>query len=256
MADLRSMLESGPCFGTFVKLPRPEVIDLLARAGFDFVICDMEHAQIAEEEARMVIRACAANDMPCMVRLPDPSSGLVNRLLEAGAAGIQMPRLQNAAQTAWLRRMMRFPPGGSRSVGVANALAGYGSVPLASYLALADASALVVGQFETVQIDDPCDPMMEGLDAAFIGPVDLAVDYGLGADNAAVDRHVQMVEAAAARTGTVMGAFAGNSEAAQKYLRAGYRYLAVAGDITFLASAANGCVSRLRDQEVSRRTGR
>lgn len=249
MADFRSSLEARPCFGTFVKLPQPEIIDVLALAGFDFVICDMEHAQISEAEARSVIRACAAAGLPCLVRLPDPAPGLVNRLLEAGAAGIQMPRLQTAAQTARLHQMMRFPPAGTRSVGVANPLAGYGSVPLASYLRLADTNALVVGQFETRQIDEPCDPMMEGLDVAFIGPVDLSVDYGAPAESghAEVARHVEAVEAAAARTQTMMGTFAGSAEAARRYLKAGYRYVAVAGDVTFLASAARTCVSQLQD---------
>ena len=248
MAGLRTRLGEGPCFGTFVKLPRPEVIDLLALAGFDFVICDMEHAQITEVEARLVIRASAAAGLPCMVRLPDPTPGVVNRLLEAGAAGIQMPRLQVAAEARRLRQMMRYPPEGRRSVGTANPMAGYGSRALPAYLAAANASALVVGQFETVQMEDPCDPMMDGLDVAFIGPVDLRVDYGLDADDAKVERHVRIVETAAARTGTVMGAFAGNPDAAERYLAAGYRYIAVAGDITFLSGAAKSCVSQLRDR--------
>jgi 2-keto-3-deoxy-L-rhamnonate aldolase RhmA len=249
MADFRRMLQARPCFGTFLKLPRPEIVDILALAGFAFVICDMEHAQISEPEARSVIRACTAADLPCLVRLPDPAAGLVNRLLEAGAAGIQMPRLQTAAQTTALHQMMRFPPAGTRSVGVANPLAGYGTLPVASYLQQADASSLVVGQFETRQIDEPCDPMMDGLDVAFIGPVDLAVDYGAVGESghADVTRHVQAVEAAAARTGTTMGAFAGDTGAARRYLEAGYRYLAVAGDVTFVAGAARSCVSQLRE---------
>lgn len=249
MAGLRTRLEAGPCLGTFVKLPRPEVIDLLALAGFDFVICDMEHAQITEAEARLVIRASAAAGLPCMVRLPDPTPGVVNRLLEAGAAGIQMPRLQTATETRRLRQMMRYPPEGRRSVGTANPLAGYGSLALPAYLAAADANALVVGQFETVRMDDPCDPMMDGLDVAFIGPVDLRVDYGLDADDAKVDKHVRTVEAAAARAGTFMGAFAGTVDAAERSLAAGYSYIAVAGDVTFLSGAAKSCVSQLRDRQ-------
>ena len=52
--DLHLALAEKACFGTFLKLPRPEVVDLLALAGFDFVICDMEHAQVSEMEARTV----------------------------------------------------------------------------------------------------------------------------------------------------------------------------------------------------------
>ena len=109
---LHGLLGERACFGMFLKLPRPEVVDLLAIAGFDFVICDMEHAQISEAEARAVIIACAAAGLPVTVRLPEPVQGQVNRLLEAGAVGIQMPRLRTSAETRSLRSMMHFPPRG------------------------------------------------------------------------------------------------------------------------------------------------
>ena len=89
-------------------------------AGFDFVICDMEHAQISEPEARTVIKACAAVGLAVIVRLPEPIQGLVNRLLEAGAVGIQMPRLRTRQETRSLYEMMHYPPQGARSVGNTN----------------------------------------------------------------------------------------------------------------------------------------
>lgn len=143
---LKRLLDQRPCFGTFVKLGRPEIVDICALAGFDFVICDMEHAQMTEIEARSVIRACVAADLPVVVRLPEPEQGVVNRLLEAGAQGIQLPRLTSAEQSRRVRAMLHFPPAGRRSVGNANPLAGYGTVPLTSYMDQANDRALVVGR--------------------------------------------------------------------------------------------------------------
>jgi 2-keto-3-deoxy-L-rhamnonate aldolase RhmA len=245
--DLHLALAERVCFGTFLKLPRPEVVDLLALAGFDFVICDMEHAQVSEMEARTVIKACAAVGLPVTVRLPEPAQGLVNRLLEAGAVGIQMPRLRSAADTKNLYTMMHFPPEGSRSVGVANAWAGYGTVPVSRYLSESNARALVIGQFETREIEEPIEKMMEGLDVAFIGPMDLSVDFGVPGqfDHPDVVKRVQQIEEAAARTGTYMGAFVGSVEQAAKYAATGYRYLAVSGDITLLSNSAKALVSSL-----------
>ena len=245
--DLYLALAEKPCFGTFLKLPRPEVVDLLAIAGFDFVICDMEHAQISEVEARAVIKACAAAGLPVTVRLPEPTQGLVNRLLEAGAVGIQMPRLRSSADTRNLYSMMHFPPEGTRSVGNANPWAGYGSVPIPQYLEESNTRALVIGQFETREIEEPIDEMMQGLDVAFIGPMDLSVDFGVPGqfDQPGVSARIRQVEAAAARTGTHMGAFVGSVEQAGKMAAAGYRYLGVSGDIAMLGNAAKNLIASL-----------
>lgn len=254
-SGLREMLKERQCFGTFLKLARPEVVDLLALAGCDFVICDMEHAQMAEQEARSVIKACVAVSLPVVVRLPDPSQGLVNRLLEAGATGIQLPRLRTAQDTNQLYSMTHFPPLGIRSVGNANQLAGYGTVPILDYLELANSQVLIVGQFETRDIDQPCDPMLDRLDVAFIGPTDLSVDFGVAghSDAPVVRTHVAQIEEAAARTGTIMGAFAGSVAAARQCIEAGYGYIAVSGDVTLLSKGARGLfkeLSELREQLV------
>jgi 2-keto-3-deoxy-L-rhamnonate aldolase RhmA len=251
---LHGLLGERACFGTFLKLPRPEVVDLLAIAGFDFVICDMEHAQISEVEARAVIIACAAAGLPVTVRLPEPVQGQVNRLLEAGAVGIQMPRLRTSAETRSLRSMIHFPPAGTRSVGNANAWAGYGSVPIPRYLAESNARALTIGQFETREIEEPIDAVMEGLDVAFIGPMDLSVDFGAPGqfDHPEVTARIRQIEAAAARAGTHMGAFVGSVEEAARLAADGYRYLAVSGDITLLGNAAKTLVASLHEASSTR----
>jgi 2-keto-3-deoxy-L-rhamnonate aldolase RhmA len=254
---LREKLEAGPCFGTFLKLPRHEVVDILALAGLDFVICDMEHAQMNEEDARLVARTCAERGLTCIVRLPEPTSGVVNRLLEAGATGIQMPRLQTSAEVAALVDMTRFPPAGRRSVGNANRLAGYGAVPIERYIQRANEAVLTVGQFETRAFEEPLHAVTEHLDVAFIGPVDLSVDYGMPgqADHPSIQEHIRKVEAAAARTGTVMGAFAGTAAQAERYLAAGYRFLAVSGDVTLLSTGAKELVNILDGLRQTARQG-
>jgi 4-hydroxy-2-oxoheptanedioate aldolase len=250
--NLHLALAERACYGTFLKLPRPEVVDLLALAGFDFVICDMEHAQITEEEARTVIKACAAVGLPVTVRLPEPTQGVVNRLLEAGAVGIQMPRLRSGSDTRNLHAMMHFPPEGGRSVGNANAWAGYGSVPVPQYLKESNARALVIGQFETREIEEPIDAMMHNLDVAFIGPMDLSVDFGVPGqfDHPEVAARIRRVEEAASRTGTHMGAFVGSIEMAGKLAAQGYRYLAVSGDVGILGNAAKNLVNSLHEAEA------
>jgi 2-keto-3-deoxy-L-rhamnonate aldolase RhmA len=248
-SNLRNILTERPCFGTFLKLPRPEVIDVLSLAGFDFVICDMEHAQISELEAREVIRAGAGAGLPVVVRLPDPLPGSVNRLLEAGATGIQMPRVRSCKDGLALYSMTHFPPAGTRSVGTANLSASYGLMPLPEYLADSDRRTLVIGQFETRQLDDPVDLVMQRLDVAFVGPVDLSVDFGVPGQlgHPSVSAYVRELEAAAARTDTILGAFVGTAEQAGQLVAKGYRYLAVSGDVTLLNNGARALTAALRE---------
>lgn len=248
-ADLKQKLEKDYCFGTFLKLPRPEVVEILALAGFDFVICDMEHAQMAEPEAREVIRAGVATGLPVVVRLPDPAQGLVNRLLEAGAAGIQIPRLRSSEDIKHLHSVMHFPPVGTRSVGNANLSAEYGAVPLPTYLEKENKRVITIGQFETKAMEEPCEPMFEGLDIAFIGPTDLCVDFGVpgNIDDPRVQSRLAEIEAAAAKTNTILGAFVANAEQAKQHIEKGYRYLAVAGDVGLLTKGAKSLIGELKE---------
>jgi 2-keto-3-deoxy-L-rhamnonate aldolase RhmA len=246
---LKAKLATGPCFGTFAKLGRPEVAEILALAGFDFLICDMEHAPVTEREAREFIRASVAMDVPVVVRLPEPTPGLVNRLLEAGSVGIQMPRLRTSAEVRSLRSMMMYPPAGRRSYGSANLLGGYGSVAQADYIERANARMLTVGQFETREVEEPIGRMIEGLDVAFIGPADLSLDFGFGGkfDAPLVTERMKAIESAVAGTGTVMGIAARNAAATKRYLEAGYRFLAVGNDVGTLSAATRGIVAELKD---------
>jgi len=239
-SELRAAIARGPVYGTFLKLPRAEIVEMLAIAGYDFLICDMEHAQITELEARHVLQAARAAGIAAIVRLPDPVQGVVNRLLEAGAAGMQVPRHRAAADTRRVRGLMRHPPEGVRSVGNAYPLAGYGTVAAADYLPVANASTILVGQLETREIEEPIERAIEGLDVAFVGLMDLSVDFGVPGQfgDPQVAERVRAIEEAAHASGIPLGGVAGSTKQAQALVAAGYRYLALASDTTmFLTSA-------------------
>ncbi|WP_210491521.1 aldolase/citrate lyase family protein [Patulibacter sp. SYSU D01012] len=243
------MASERPLLGTFLKLPRREVVDVLALAGFDFLICDLEHAATTDAEAREVLATAAAHGLPVVVRVAAVERGQVNHLLEAGAAGIQVPRLRSATQVAELTDLTRFPPVGSRSVGLAHPGAGYGRVPLGAYVADADRAPVIVGQFETRALDDAIDDVVAGLDVAFIGAVDLTVDHGAPGDldDPAVAARIADVEAAAKRHGVALGAFAPTLDHVPRFAARGYRYVAVSGDLTFLDGGATRTVAAARE---------
>jgi 4-hydroxy-2-oxoheptanedioate aldolase len=193
--------------GLFVKLATTEVIDLLVAAGFDFAVVDLEHSQLSEGDARALIRHARALGFPALVRLPELDRGTVNRLLEAGATGIQLSMVRSAAEVRALRDATRYPPKGSRSISLTHLEAGYGAVSLEAYLRSAESRPpLVVAQIETAHTDDPLDEVLAaGADVALLGLTDLSVDLGL--DHSRVRARVDEVAAAAERAGVALGAF-------------------------------------------------
>ena len=198
--------------GVFVKLPSTEIIDMIAAAGYDFAIVDLEHSQLSEADARALVRHGRALGLPALVRIPELDRGAVNRLLEAGAAGIQLSTVRSAAQVRDARAMTRYAPDGSRSISLAHPQAGYGAVALAGYLQeQRERTPLVVAQIETAQTDDPLDAIMAAApDVAFAGTTDLAVDMGL--DDARVRARVDEIASAALAAGVPFGAFALDDE--------------------------------------------
>jgi len=213
--------------GIFLKLPSTEIVDLVHASPLDFAVVDLEHSQLSEAQARALVRHGAALGLPVLVRLAELDRGLVNRLLEAGAAGIQLSTVRRAEQVAGLRSAVAYAPAGTRSVSLAHPQAGYGGTPLAEYLAAVD-KPLVVAQIETAETDDPLDELMAaGPDVAFIGTTDLSVDLGLDASR--VRARVEEIAEAAAAAGVALGAFALDDE------RVGYRL--VNSDLALLRAA-------------------
>ena len=247
--SLRATMAARPVLGTFIKLGRREVVEILASAGFDFGICDLEHSQIGEDEAATIILAGAACGFPMIVRIASLDIGLINRLLEAGAAGIQLPQIQRRTQVTAFRKAARYPPQGERSISLAQPSAGYGSEPVADFIRRANEETLLVGQLETRETEPPCAELIRGLDVVFIGLLDLTVDMGVPGkfDDPAVAQRVQEIQAAAAAISIPVGIYADSPGRACQALDAGYRYIALASDLGALSTSARGWMRQLRE---------
>jgi 4-hydroxy-2-oxoheptanedioate aldolase len=214
--------------GTFVKLPASEVIEIAA-AAFDFAVVDLEHSQLADADALKLVRHAWALDFPALVRMHELDRGLVNRVLEAGAAGIQLASVRSAAEVRALRAACLYAPDGTRSVSLAHGPAGYGATGLADYLSSVEPPLLVV-QIETAATDDPLESVVgAGADVVFVGVTDLAVEYGL--DQERVSVRVDEVAHAAAAAGVVFGGFGDDAR---------FRYTIESSDVALLRKAFAG----------------
>jgi 4-hydroxy-2-oxoheptanedioate aldolase len=214
--------------GTFVKLPALESVEICAQS-LDFCVVDYEHSQLSEADVLRLVRHAGAVDFAAVVRIPEVDRGLVNRLLEAGAAGVQLSSVRRVAEVQALASAVAYAPDGSRSISLAHPQAGYGAVPLRQYLASSDAP-LVVIQLETRATDDPpVELCRAGADVAFLGLTDLLVDCGL--DDQVADARADELAAAAAEAGIALGGFGAEER---------FRYSVVSSDVALLREGVAG----------------
>jgi 4-hydroxy-2-oxoheptanedioate aldolase len=200
---LRRRMSEGRVVGTFQKLASLEVVDILAD-HFDFVVVDLEHSQIDDLSARQLIRHARALEFPVMVRVATPDRERVNRLLEAGATGIQLSTVTRADSVGELRASMRYAPHGNRSISLVQPSGGYGASGLREFLDAQEDGPLLVAQIETAVTDDPLDEIAAARpDVLFIGPTDLTVD--LGHDTDSVARRIGEIADVAERAGIPLG---------------------------------------------------
>jgi 4-hydroxy-2-oxoheptanedioate aldolase len=225
LSSLRGRLGDGRVVGTFVKLPALESIEICAQS-LDFCVVDYEHSQLSEADVLRLVRHAAALDFAAVVRIPEVDRGLVNRLLEAGAAGIQLSSVRRVAEVRALASAVAYAPDGTRSISLAHPQARHGAVPLREYLA-SGKRPLVVIQLETRETEDPpVELCRAGADVAFLGLTDLLVDCDLDEGVAAV--RAEALAAAAAEAGIALGGFGAEER---------FRYAVVSSDVALLREA-------------------
>jgi 4-hydroxy-2-oxoheptanedioate aldolase len=228
----RALSDGRRVVGTFVKLPTVDVVELARDAGFDFVVIDLEHSALSGSDAITLVRHASVLGLPALVRVPHVDAATINRLLENGAAGIQLSMLRTTAQRDALVAATRYAPGGTRSISLAQHSAGFGGDGLSGYLQReADEPPILIGQIETASTD-PLDRLLTGLDVCFVGTTDLSVDLG----DAPVSDAVARIAAAAHDAGMAFGGWAPSVAGADALGLADATYLVIGSDLQILAA--------------------
>ena len=237
----RRLAGEGPAvFGTWVKLPTIETVELLGHAGFDFIVVDMEHAPLTLESAYRAIVMAQAIGMGALVRVPDRSDSHLQRLLDSGADGILVPRVTDAATCRASVDAMRFSPTGVRGLGSTSRAGRWGLDTQASYLEHGR-DGIVRG----VQVEDQGGLRMideilavDGLNALFIGTGDLSLSSGLPAAHPDNDALIASMLESCRTRGIPCGTAVGDAAAARAAADRGFRFVMVSNDATMFAKAA------------------
>lgn len=235
-------------FGTWVKLVTLETLEMLAIAGFDFVVVDMEHAPHTLESAYRLIVGAQGFGLRALVRLPDSSGALVQRILDSGADGVLVPRVRSVAEARAVADGLRFSPGGSRGLGITSRAGHWGLKPTSDYVAEGNQDV-----FRAVQLEDAAALRdaarilaVEGINAAFVGPGDLALSTGQPAshpDNVAL---IDGLLATCLERGLPCGTAVGDAAAALAARERGFAFVMVSNDCTLFGKAAQALVRGIR----------
>tara|TARA_R110002124_G_scaffold61155_16_gene167559 strand:+ start:3928 stop:4755 length:828 start_codon:yes stop_codon:yes gene_type:complete len=245
----REALRPGkPLIGIWSMLNSINASEGLGWAGYDWLLIDGEHAPITLPDAMTHLRALAPTPTVPIVRLPWNDRILLKQFLDAGARTLMLPYVQNADEARAAVDAMHYPPRGSRGVAAMHRASRYGFEK--DYLRNASDSLFLIVQAETAQALDNIDTIaaVDGVDAVFFGPGDLAASMGKLGQAAdaevtdAIDRAAERVRAC----GKAVGVLAPTPDIAERHLRTGYDFVSVANEAALLFSAASASAQRFR----------
>jgi len=224
--------------GLWSQLVDRVAAEVLADAGFDFIVIDCEHAPNDVLTVLPQLQIVDRSPTSTMVRISWAEMVQTKRYLDIGAQTLLMPFIENAEEAARAVSYTRYPPRGVRGIGTMHRGNRYGRV--ADYPKVAEAELCVLAQVETKNALDKLEEIasVDGLDGIFIGPSDLAGSMGhLGNPGAPeVQDAILAVPERMKKIGKPAGILTPVPEQVRAYIAAGYTYVAVGSDLALLAN--------------------
>lgn len=246
--SLKERLKNGEkLVGTLVTLPSPEVAEIMALVGFDYVWIETEHAPTDFVQAQLMIQAVGGR-CPCLVRIVENRESWIKKALDTGCSGVVVPLVMSAAEAKSAVDCCLYPPAGRRSVGIARAHE-YG-MSFQDYVERANEEVVIVVQVEhRVAVENIQSILgVPGIDAIFIGPYDLAASFGLPGEitHPEVQQAVEEVKGRCQKAAIPVGIFTNDSQAAKRFMDEGFTLIALGLDSIYLWRAARAALGQLR----------
>jgi 4-hydroxy-2-oxoheptanedioate aldolase len=238
-----------PALGILLTAPSVQVTQLLARAGFDWLLVDLEHGPIDLATAHAMIAATQGTPAVPIARVAATVPWLAKPLLDAGALGIVFPMVNGRAEAEAAVRAVKYPPAGDRLWGPFYAPPRW-DLPMPRYMRAANDGVLTMVMIEHPEAVQHVEEIVAvpGVDLAVIGIFDLATALGvpLQLDHPNVAAGVERAEAAILASGVALGGVARSPEQANRMIERGYRFLALGFDWSLLQRGAAAVLEGVR----------
>jgi 4-hydroxy-2-oxoheptanedioate aldolase len=248
-SSFRSRVLTGETLlGTFVLTGSPVIAEMCARAGFDWVLIDLEHGIGTESELLAQLTAVGERSV-ALVRPPSAERLRIGRALDLGAAGIMIPRLDRVEDVAEALSFLRFPPGGVRGIALLTRGLGLGRYAH-DEVAGVNASILGIVQIESALGVENAAAIaaLEGADVLFVGPTDLSHSMGIPGrfDDPAFVEALRAVVAAADGAGKSAGILLRSAEEVERHRELGFRFIGIGSDLIFVRNGSRAALEGMR----------
>ena len=221
--NFRDLLNSGKkVVGTMMHLPCPEIVEILAFSGYDYVVLDTEHSPATYEQTVNMIRAADSAGLACLVRVPVISEDAIKKVLDMGCSGIKVPTVSTVEEAKLVVKHAKYAPLGSRGACPFVRANRYGCNENNKAFYKRENENIVL----SLNIEGPEGVKnvaeiigLEGVDAVSVGRMDLSVALGIPGevDHPSVKQAVKDVARIAHENGKFAGVFLDRAEDAAEF---------------------------------------
>jgi 4-hydroxy-2-oxoheptanedioate aldolase len=240
--------EGKPQIGLWSSLASHYTVEVIAGAGFDWILLDSEHSPNDLESLLIQLQAAAPYETHCVVRVPWNDMVTIKRVLDIGAQSLLVPYVSTRTEAEHAVSYTRYPPAGVRGVAGTTRATRFGRIK--DYAKRAHEEICLLLQVETQAALDNIETIcaVEGVDGVFIGPADLHASLGYPGEIAnpkvkpLIDDAIRRIR----KAGKAPGILTPNEADARHWLECGALFVAVGADVGILARGAEALAAKFR----------
>jgi len=249
MKNIKTRIQKGEAVnGCWLNLGSALTAEIVAGAGFDWVLIDLEHGAGDEQQVLAQLQAIEHSNTAAFVRVESHARQRIHRILDFGAEGIMCPHINNGPEAVDMVQGLRYPPHGGRGVAKMVRATNFGK-QFSEYYQSANDTIVGFAQIESKESLNHLDAIaaVDGIDVLFIGPADLSMDLGMYGefDNPVFINVIKATVAAAAKANKAVGILLFNPDDYQKYYELGIRVIACGADASFVAEGSRNTAGKL-----------
>jgi len=241
--------------GTLTHMKSAVAIEALGYTGADFVMIDMEHSPVSNDEIAKYLSSVTAAGLTSLIRVSEGSKEHILHMLDAGADGVIVPSIYTVDQVKEIIKYAKFMPVGERGYCMSRD-GGWGFAPnstegLRTYMDNCNKNTLLFPQCETKECLEHIEEItaLDGVDGILVGPFDLSIDMGIPGefDNPLMINALKRIQEACRKNGKISVSFGGNTDAAAKALNDGYDAVVFGLDVVLYINMYKNSLKAIRD---------
>lgn len=247
----KTLNKGGIVVGTMlIEMRQPSIMQLLALAGFDFVIIDGEHGQFTAETIADLSRMARIQGMTPVVRVPDLTYKDITQALDGGAQGIMAPRITSPDQVRHVLDCMKYPPQGKRGSVVGRGHTDFRTGSVSDMMKDSNNESMLIIQIETREALMNLEAILSigGVDVALVGPNDLSIALGIPGqyDSPTFQEALDKTVATAKKLGVVPGLHMNELPRAIEWGQRGMRLLSVGSEAGMIIRSGRDATTAIR----------